>query len=369
MEIEMNQLELDLQYGVKINTLNSAFNLLNFSPIKVHDRLKNESTSAYRYFYINDHNLKININIIPNETFVPSGYVYFDTLHYSSWVLNALSEMKKGNSETIEVYCYMNLPKGVVINNVNKNLKIIINSYLISSDVLRTAPNQNTEQHSWLTYDPSVSMYSINYDFIFENDVDYSSTPQCYYRTSSSGKVGSLKYPYANSSIMNVCSNSILEKEAQKIGSVCQCPFSGPKQIVACPYYKEDKFKLATLDLYSRPVGDTKSLSDYLHSKTIDSYLVRGISNDSYSILFIQKDHKTDQENLIKHLVYENISFNNLEDRTNLIKEARSQLTVILSDYVLDYAHKITNHVESALDLKEAPERETKKSYLSALSS
>jgi len=137
---------------------------------------------------------------------------------------------------------------------------------------------------------------------------------------------------------------------------------------MACPYYKEDKVKLATLDLYSKLVEDTKSLSDYLHSQTIESYLIRGIKNDSYSILFVQKDHKNNQENLIKHLVYENISFDNLEDRNKLIEEARSQLTVILSDYVLDHAHKITNHIENALDLKEVPETKTKRSYLNALS-
>ena len=365
----MNQPELDLQYNAQASALNSNFNLSLFTLIKIYDRLTNNNVLGYRYFYINDGRTKVNINIISNGTFVPSGYLYLDTVHYGSLIQENLS--KSNQADSIEIYCYINLPKDVVVTDVNKNLKIIINSYLINADILRKAPDASADQYSWLTYDPSVSMYSINYEFIFQNDVDYTFTPQCYYRTSSHGVVGSLDYPYANSSTMDVCSNSILQKEAQKFGNICGCPFSKPKQILACPYYKEDRFKLSTLELYSRliPREETKSLSDYAHAKTIECYLIRGIKNDSYSILFIQKDYNTNEENLIKHLVYDNVRFENIEDRNKLIEEARSQLTVILSDYTSDHAHKITNHVENAIDLKKVTERETKKSYLSTLSS
>lgn len=364
----MDQLELDLRYSPKVGSSNSIFNLLSFTSVKTHDRLVDAEVSAYRYFYVSDHNIKVNINIILNETFVPSGYAYFDTVYYRPIISKILSELN--SASTIDVYCYVNPSKNVLIQDVHKNLKIIINSYLIDSDLLRKLPDSNTQQHSWLTYDPSVSMYSISCDFVFQTDVNYSLTPQCYYRTSPSGTVTSLNYPYANKSAVNTCSNPIVVNGSQKIDNVCQCPFHNPKQILACPYYKEDKFKLSTLELYSRlvPREESKSLSDYAHAKTIESYLIRGIENSSYSLSFVEKDHLNNKEVLIKHLVYNDICFDLLEDRNKLIEEARSQLVIILSDYVLDYAHKITNHVENLLDFKNESETKTKKSYLTTLS-
>lgn len=371
----MSDSQLQLQYASKTDKFSNSFSSDSFSLVSVYDRHEGGSVKAYCYsYYLNNTNTRINVNIVPevNSLFVAAGCIYFDTVYHGDALTEAIRGMGVSSTSTIiDINCYINMPSSTIIKSVNKTFKTIVSNYVIKEDIFRKPPTASLSDWAWLSYDPSANMYSVSIAFVLEQEFDYSDVSECYYRTSFFGNVGSLKYPYANSAITDVCSNSHLMQEAQKKRAVCSCPYSRPDDIVKCSYYKEDKFKLFTLELFLQ--NDSQRS---LPAIVIDAYLSRTVKDNDYSIIFMKKDYQEQnaEQVLLKRLLYKNVDFKGSEKQDELIKEARLQLFVILSDYVSDfkdsnlssaYTYKVVDHISSMTDLIEVPK--VKESYIAKL--
>jgi len=350
---------------------NSQFiNLEVFQPCTVYDRVSSSEVAAYKYsLKFSNCPLTVDIFVVRNDTFVPKGSAYLDTISCA----DVLSDFDKDTSKNIvlNLLVYVNNSDQVKIKKIHPNLSTIINAYLIKDRTLRLIPQNDYLSMEWLRFDPSVNMYVINSSFIFVEETDYSNTPSCYYRTSPISTVLSNDYKYANRATLNICSNEIVEKDAAASGSVSRCPFDSNSHILSCPYYKEDKIKVSTVELLSKAKADmlkTQSYTSDLADKIIDAYIIRLIDNDSYSVVISEKDNHTGSETILKKFVYNSIIFNDDKSKNQVIEEVRNTVTAILSDYTFDYAHKVVYHINSMSELRKSAKITTKKSYLTSIS-
>jgi len=368
----MTQMTLDFQ-STDMGSNSQFINLEVFQACKVYDRTSGTEVVGYKYsLNYSEYSITADIFVVKNNTFVPKGSAYLDTIPCGD-ILSGF-DRNTGNSIVLNILIYVNNSDEVKITKVHPNLTTILNAYLIREKTLRLSPQSDHSSIQWLHYDPSVSMYVINSSFIFVEETDYSNTPSCYYRTSPISTVLSNDYKYANRSTLNICSNEIVEKNAQTIGSISRCPFDSYSHILSCPYYKEDKIKISTIELTSKAKIDTSKNQVYTPDKmytpdkTIDAYMIRLIDSDTYSVIILEKNNNTGSETVLKKFVYNSIHFNDDASKDKVIEEIRNNIGTILSDYTFDYAHKVTHHIGSISELRKSTEITTKKSYLTSIS-
>ena len=370
----MTQMSFDFQSFVHsfINNekeLGSQFvNVKLFKLSKVHDPVSDSEVTAYKYSYQHDdYPIIVNLFLIKNETFVPQSSAYFNTISCNT----VLSDFDQNPHKSIDlnINVYVNNSHLTIIKDLHPNLKTIITSYFINKNgVMRKAPQGSDSLTQWLHYDPSVGMFVIASSFVFIEEVDYSNIPSCYYRTSSDSTVLSNDYKYANRPNLNICSNEIVEKASQGMSAVCQCPFNTNSQILSCPYYKEDKIKISTVELVNKARIDLSTNQAYTPDKVITAYIVRLIDNDTYSVLISEKNKDSELETTLKKFVYTSVNFNDNESKDKVIEEIKNTISTIISDYSFDYAHKIIYHINSVGQLRSNTETTTRKSYLVSIS-
>jgi len=362
----MTQLTLD------INAIDKSSELLNsnnfgskFIVSSVYDKVVSKVVRSYLYTEkrSTDQGVTVNFHLIPDTSFVPQHFVYFDTIYTADNFLARELELQEVN-----VNCYINVPKNTIVSDIHKNMKTIISNFYVLGDMLRKKPEAQLNSYDWLTYNPSVSMFCIKADFVLKLTEDYTDTAECRYRTSPIGSNKSAFYKYANKASSNVCGHPSTQANNVDSSSINVCPFIEAKQVVQCPYYTEDKIKISTLELVLKDDSSYKEWNDNKTlSKTIEVFLIREILTESYVLSFIEHDLKTQKTSVLKKLSYTFVSFDNYEEKNNLIQEASSILSTVLMDYSKDYAHKIIRHIEDASQLRPSSKTETRVSYLSAL--
>lgn len=356
----MTQLTLEFNTGSSIQQLSKHTVQDNFVIEKVYDRFMNSETLALKHVADNPEiPIRINYYIIPNNSFCSSGYLYLDLVHYKDSIAQAKEKYSEGSN--LSIYCYINMSNSFIISNLHKNLKTIILGYYVNNETFRKVPNPTEEFPTWAQFDPSVNMHMIKVDFVLHVEHDYTGLSTCYYRTSGGSKNPSISYKYANKSTSNICGHETIEADAVRRGALSLCHFDTPSSILLCPFYKEDKFRILTIELYHKDAPTTTIF------KVIDSYLIRSITEEVYSIVFEETSLDTGKKSIIKQFSYNDLSFETNDEREKLVEEVRLQAKTILSDYTTHYAHRIVSHVESAQDLKKRSQIAVKASYISNL--
>jgi len=374
----MDQLKLDfntaglnskwLEYVSKYVFDSTSF----FKPVNVHDKNSNKDTLAIQCTEDwSEERLTVRVIIIPNDTFVTPGFLYLDTVFKDPQpgcsFVSPIDEAKSGYEygRTLDIVCYMNFSPDTKVVNLHRNFRTIIKSYYVKCDnlngsTLSKVPSPTDKMPDWITYNPSARMYAIRSEFVLEIRQDYGNVPTCFYRSGFDGKENSILYKYANQASTNVCSNEYLEEIAMKDGKVCQCPYFQPDAIKGCSFYKEDKMSPFRTELYS--MGDENHLA-----VLIDCYIVRGIFDECYSIVFEKTDVSSGNKTVLKKLSYENVPNKTFAQPDALITEALLQNNLILSDYTSSYKAVLLNHVQSFVELKKKPETKGGSSYISTL--
>jgi hypothetical protein len=343
------------------NHLKKYFFSDKFIVTSVYDIVTDCQQNALRYdFDWPEIPIKISFNIIPNANFTALGYLYLNTVSESAADLISSAHKNYANGAKLEIMCYMSFSNELLIKDVDKNLKLIISSYYINDTVLRNNPSHNTELPDWLKFDPISGMFFIKSSFVLRIEHDYTNTPTCYYRTDCNGRDPSSLYKYANRATSNICSNKSLEDAAAKQNSIAQCKFPNFGSITVCPFYKEDKFKLLTTEFYSE--HDENRII-----RKVECHLIREIINESYILLFEEVDTVSNDRSLLKRFSYGDTLVGKVDQKDQLIAEAIKQNAFLVSDYIPDYQHRVINHVQSAAELTQNQEVETKVSYLSKL--
>lgn len=360
----MNQLSFDFDTTKVVSYLENYVKTHqsisdNFTVVSVYDRLTSSQQTAIQYNADwPEVPVRICFNIIPNSTATLSGYLYLDTIYGKDLVLPAKQNYLNGAK--LEVMSYMNFSNELLVKNIAKNLRTILNAYYINNTVFQNIPSATDELPEWVKFDPSLNMFFIKSDFVLQIDHDYTNTPTCYYRSDSNGKNPSNLYKYANRSSFSTCSHELLEKDAAARGSVARCGFINSGSIIACSFYKEDKFKLLTTEFRSKH-------DETLVVRKIECYLVREILDESYALVFEETDIINGKKSFLKKFSYGNILIDKIVQKDQFILEASKQNLSLISDYTSDYSYEVINHIQSAVELKQKPTVETKVSYLSKL--
>jgi len=347
------------EYINRYSESNTAFN-----PVHVYDKISGQDTYAIKCTedWI-DVPIRLNIIIIPNETFAVLGYLYFDTVSKdSSTHPVGAAKLSYSTGGALDVVCYMNFSLKTKVVNINKNLHTILNAFYINTNITNffRVPSPTDKLPDWVTYNPSVGMYVIKSDFVLNIEEDYSNVPTCFYRSGYATKTFSILYKYANEASTSICSNEYLEDLALKDGRIARCLFDQVNDIKSCPFYKEDKMQPFKTELYSVHNQDSPIA-------VIDCYIIREILGEHYSIVFEKTDVSTGNTVILKKFSYANTSDKLLAQPDGLISEALLQNHSLLSDYTSDYKINIINYVQSFVELKKKPESNIKPSYLSTL--
>jgi hypothetical protein len=354
----MTQFALQYIQGCDSEDLSNYISGKDFFIEKVYDRITNYHVSAIKCTvdYPQDA-IKVNVIIIPNKAFCIPGYVYFDFVYHANTVAVARDGYSQGRA--LSVYCYMKILDNSAIAGFTSNLRPILLAYYVNNPTFRSSPLATEDLPNWVCFDPSVNMHMIKTDFVFNMRFDYTNTPTCYYRTGSGSKAFSVVYKYANSTLSSVCGHPQLEAEALKRDMVSRCNFITPDSIISCPYYKEDKFRISTIELSSKGMSSDSPI------KVIDSYLLRNITHEFYSIIFEETCLTSGTISTIKRFSYNDLFFVTDEDREKLIAEVQKHTAVLLADYAADYNFNTTYDVQTAEDFRRGLQVAAKPSYIS----
>jgi len=371
LQLDFNTTGLDSKWLGYVN--NYVFDSISsFKPVHVHDKNSSKDTSAIQCIQNwSEESLIVRVIIIPDDTFVTPGFLYLDTVFKDpqpgNSFVNPINEARSryAHGKTLDIVCYMNFPLDTRVISLHRNFKTIIKSYYVQCDNLTGSnlskiPSATDKMPDWITYDPSVNMYVVRSEFVLEMQRDYGNMPTCFYRSGFNSKESSILYKYANKASTGVCSNEYLEEIATKDGKVCQCPYFQPEAIKGCSFYKEDKMTPFQTKLYS--MGDENHLA-----AVIDCYIIRGILNECYSIIFEKTDISSGKKTILKKFSYENVPNETFVQPDALITEALLQNNLILSDYTSSYKAVLLNHVQSFVELKKKPETKGASSYISTL--
>lgn len=371
LQLDFNTTGLDSKWLEYVNSY-VAGSISAFKLVHLHDKTSSKDASAIQCIQNwSEEQLIVRVIIIPNDTFVTSGFLYLDTVFKDPQpgcsFVNPINEAKSGYQygKTMDIVCYMNFPSDTKVVGLHKNFKTIIKSYYVRCDNLTGSslskiPSATDKMPDWITYNPSVNMYAIRSEFVLEMQRDYTNTPTCFYRSGFNGRENSILYKYANKASTSVCSNEHLEEIAMKDNKVCQCPYFQPDAIRGCSFYKEDKMTPFQTELYS--MGDENHLA-----AVIDCYIIREVLNECYSVIFEKTDVSSGKKTILKKFFYANVPNETFAQPDALITEALLQNNLILSDYTSSYKAVLLNHVQSFVELKKKPETKSVSSYISTL--